>query len=245
MKLQKLNTLSCMMALGLFASSGISAATLEYITSFNESASGSKLVTATNPAHTYQPGGGNLSGLSQFNPSMGTLNSAELFITGDFSYELQLTASGINGAQTHFVSASVNPSVALIVPAGGGGYTFGPEIIENVPLSCNAVSPACDDGIFSDTEASQLELFTGSELTDAGFIGTGDLSQILLGLLYNVDGYSLQYASDAMLDIVDLNFAGDVSVIYDYSPVPIPAAVWLFGSSLVGLFGIAKRRKAR
>ena len=28
------------------------------------------------------------------------------------------------------------------------------------------------------------------------------------------------------------------------SPVPVPAAVWLFGSGLIGLFGIAKRKRA-
>ena len=29
-----------------------------------------------------------------------------------------------------------------------------------------------------------------------------------------------------------------------YSPVPVPAAVWLFGSGLIGLIGIARRKKA-
>lgn len=29
-----------------------------------------------------------------------------------------------------------------------------------------------------------------------------------------------------------------------YSPVPVPAAVWLFGSGLIGLIGIARRKKS-
>lgn len=29
-----------------------------------------------------------------------------------------------------------------------------------------------------------------------------------------------------------------------YSPVPVPAAVWLFGSGLIGLVGVARRKKA-
>jgi hypothetical protein len=30
----------------------------------------------------------------------------------------------------------------------------------------------------------------------------------------------------------------------DVSSVPVPAAVWLFGSGLLGLIGIARRKKA-
>ncbi|MCH8106682.1 MAG: VPLPA-CTERM sorting domain-containing protein [Proteobacteria bacterium] len=28
------------------------------------------------------------------------------------------------------------------------------------------------------------------------------------------------------------------------NPVPVPAAVWLFGTGLIGLIGISKRRKS-
>jgi hypothetical protein len=36
----------------------------------------------------------------------------------------------------------------------------------------------------------------------------------------------------------------NVSISADVSAVPVPAAVWLFGSGLVGLIGIARRKKA-
>lgn len=37
----------------------------------------------------------------------------------------------------------------------------------------------------------------------------------------------------------------DTSANFDMSaPVPVPAAVWLFGSGLIGLIGVAKRKKA-
>jgi hypothetical protein len=29
------------------------------------------------------------------------------------------------------------------------------------------------------------------------------------------------------------------------SAIPVPAAVWLFGSGLIGLVGVARRRKAQ
>ena len=34
------------------------------------------------------------------------------------------------------------------------------------------------------------------------------------------------------------------NIVIDVAPVPVPAAVWLFGSGLIGLIGIARRRKA-
>jgi hypothetical protein len=39
-------------------------------------------------------------------------------------------------------------------------------------------------------------------------------------------------------------FFDDISATQEVNPVPIPAAVWLFGSGLIGLIGIARRRKA-
>ena len=38
--------------------------------------------------------------------------------------------------------------------------------------------------------------------------------------------------------------AGDYSLIITPSAIPIPAAVWLFSSGLIGLVGIARRKKA-
>ena len=40
-----------------------------------------------------------------------------------------------------------------------------------------------------------------------------------------------------------INFASGGSESFVNSPVPVPAAVWLFGSGLVGLAGIARRKK--
>lgn len=39
-----------------------------------------------------------------------------------------------------------------------------------------------------------------------------------------------------------INFAGGGSESFVNNPVPVPAAVWLFGSGLLGLVGVARRR---
>ena len=44
--------------------------------------------------------------------------------------------------------------------------------------------------------------------------------------------------------LFDWNLSADGSLTYGAPAVPVPAAVWLFGSGLIGLVGVARRRKA-
>ena len=46
------------------------------------------------------------------------------------------------------------------------------------------------------------------------------------------------------LTMIDGAFAGFSANFNLVEPVPVPAAVWLFGSGLLGLVGVARRRKA-
>ncbi len=41
-----------------------------------------------------------------------------------------------------------------------------------------------------------------------------------------------------------INFESGGSESFVNNPVPVPAAVWLLGSGLLGLVGVARRRKA-
>jgi hypothetical protein len=44
--------------------------------------------------------------------------------------------------------------------------------------------------------------------------------------------------------VYDGAYEGNFSVTYTYTPaVPIPAAIWLFGSGLIGLIAVARRKK--
>jgi hypothetical protein len=59
-------------------------------------------------------------------------------------------------------------------------------------------------------------------------------------------GITLQFNS-ACAPIAGCNadyFIDNVSITADLAPIPIPAAVWLFGSGLVGLVGVARRKRA-
>ena len=53
--------------------------------------------------------------------------------------------------------------------------------------------------------------------------------------------------ASANFDITVLTFTGQDNVAigpFPVSEVPVPAAVWLFGSGLIGLIGIARRKKS-
>ncbi len=52
--------------------------------------------------------------------------------------------------------------------------------------------------------------------------------------LLNLNGLHIYYK----------NLIGNTDQIIDQTVVPVPAAVWLFGSGLIGLIGIARRKKA-
>ena len=47
-------------------------------------------------------------------------------------------------------------------------------------------------------------------------------------------------------DIYTIDIVSDLELtnISEINPVPIPAAVWLFGTGILGLIGFSKRRKA-
>jgi hypothetical protein len=59
-------------------------------------------------------------------------------------------------------------------------------------------------------------------------------------------GFTLQFNS-ACAPIEGCNadyFIDNVSISADVNAVPVPAAVWLFGSGLIGLVGMARKKKA-
>ena len=71
---------------------------------------------------------------------------------------------------------------------------------------------------------------SGTSLEGLGIMTNGNMSELVLAYNDNALG-----TGDADYD--------DMLVRAEFSAVPVPAAVWLFGSGLLGLIGIARRRK--
>ncbi len=55
---------------------------------------------------------------------------------------------------------------------------------------------------------------------------------------------NVQFCGQVVSDSVSFSNVSGSGCSFDTSVVPIPAAVWLFGSGLLGLIGFSKRKKA-
>ena len=92
------------------------------------------------------------------------------------------------------------------------------------------------------TGVASNSVFGGDVPLDAG------LGHWENGTLSLVDGVSQETAMDPSILVgsrkvfTDLDVAGLKDVGWEVSAVPVPAAVWLFGSGLLGLVGVARRR---
>jgi hypothetical protein len=162
------------------------------------------------------------------------------------------------------IKANADPfieSVFTITNLTGGDQTF--NVSFGLPIS-PAFDPALKSGLlgfeFEDTngdgsasvtinswdglidDVSAMSLFaTAIPCSGAGC--TGSVAPV-------TDGPTL-HAAGVNTDIgIDLSFVlskGDsitVTTRFEVTPVPVPAAIWLFGSGLLGLVGIARRKEA-
>ena len=90
------------------------------------------------------------------------------------------------------------------------------------------------------------EVTIGTELFE-DFVGTNGLilsSDIIpgVGTMNSFDDGLIHFIPSGLdTDTITATLS---SYSFQTSPVPIPAAIWLFGTALIGLVGFSKRRKA-
>jgi hypothetical protein len=104
------------------------------------------------------------------------------------------------------------------------------------------------DGL-GDNAPDHAHRFSGSEDTFVNFLFDGAGDALLPGqssYFFFFDTTATNYAKTASFDLTGTG-TGPISAqfaAYSPAPVPVPAAVWMFGSGLLGLAGIARRKQA-
>lgn len=148
------------------------------------------------------------------------------FISGTFTFEdmdLDGQLSSFNGELLDFsMSFSGNSLVSAFsidfIDADVNNIVY--DLNEGVFLGDGALNFPLSEGINTVKNISEMAYVAGAALGDSCLIGG------VCGLVANGIG------GDSTLEYVTV------------SAVPVPAAVWLFGSGLISLLGLAKRRKA-
>ena len=136
----------------------------------------------------------------------------------------------------NFITGTFNPFEFL----GLGTLTVGDGVSE--VTSCTNTSPA----VFGNTVCSNAPV--GSTTTFLPInVSAGDLSNVTFQNSLDVAAPFVGNVNTLQSYVLSVNPAlgTDAVVVHPTAPsaVPVPAAAWLFGSALVGLAGIGRKRK--
>ena len=153
---------------------------------------------------------------------------------------LWLLATGTSLAATVPYTFEVNIDSGSL---SGNTYSGSFSYDDSDPTSLVDFDFTFDGDSFSETDDPLAAVFFSIFDPDE-FVGIEYLASSINYEIYFAPGFgSVTEASFSYIGLASLDFDegfGDIT----YSVVPVPAAVWLFGTALVGLVGFNKRRKS-
>lgn len=134
------------------------------------------------------------------------------------------------------VSFSIDATAATIITSGG---------VIDIPDQTFTLTSDTYNGIVSGKQSFSGTFVTGGGLLEGSFSNLL-ITDLVLSIAFEAD---LSYAGGSLATGLQngriegvANSFSYVSKIGPVSTVPVPAAVWLFGSGLLGLIGVARRR---
>jgi hypothetical protein len=132
-----------------------------------------------------------------------------------------------------------NSNLAGCVSTGGECNPAGTNLIDNEDDTINLFSLDADVYGF-DVIVDRLD---SSVIGSASVLLNGDFVGILSTANPSV---SAVFADPSLTQVIQIVNTDAALLNYDFitTPVPVPAAAWLFGSGLLGLIGFARRKKA-
>lgn len=118
--------------------------------------------------------------------------------------------------------------------------------VPNTTAEINPISFTFSDGVNTITDnLSALEFFVEADSTSNIILWAGGMQRFDTGLSMLTENFFLSTGILAQGDVSIIPLIGSGSVSFNpgtWSLVPIPPAVWLFGSGLLVLAGVARRK---
>lgn len=177
-----------------------------------------------------------------------TLNANAAYVI-DFGTGLAGAGGTINNTGTGITGTSILIGSMIVQGTASSDGTYAVDALLNFDTGANTISIVGDIpllGIATDTLLSgsfSTFSYSGVPGPTEVFSATGPdtKSSALLGALgiplntqFDFFGFSIESANGSVVSTDIINTA----------VIPVPAAIWLFGSGLLGLAGISRRKKA-
>lgn len=136
------------------------------------------------------------------------------------------------------ITSSLIQIQASVPVSGSIDHPF--QTLPDYSVSCIDSGGLCPDPGTTDPVAI-TRTYTGADLNT--FLGFGDLQDISVSMFFALNDFSSENIDMPEADVW-AEFNATAEIEYNFSTVvPVPASVWLLGSGLLGLVGIARRRK--
>ena len=148
-----------------------------------------------------------------------------------FAFAFSLPLGGLTGDVATY--AELGTTLSAYTEAGGSVFPTlgGGKVVDSQDIK------------FSPTDSIDKGVDVGAGLSQTGQ-GTATNIETASGLISLIGGYDLMTVTVAfgLTDQTGVGFSGFVQQTLSPGEIPVPAAVWLFGSGLLGLLGVARRR---
>lgn len=167
-----------------------------------------------------------------------SIDSALAALTpGSFTATLHLYSSCSVGGFVAACAGSADPVTTDIKVKTGGAWN------ENAAIAWSSIGEGDKFGSFTvDTDSAGWLTVDVTSLV-AFWIAQGSTGD---GLVLTQEAYpTIRNASGQLAAVVLGDHEGAFGAYIEVQEVPVPAAAWMFGSALLGLGGVARRRKAK
>lgn len=188
---------------------------------------------STTPAGDLNTSVGMLS-VSLFNPALGTLDSVSLTFTNQFMYSVSgQNNDGPNRSFSYYLGGMAGPMETVVKNASGTSLLD--DVFAGYHHQWTGLNhgDSFASGVLTSTPTQML--YTPGNLSS--FTGAGSMSFSVFSEAWTMasfTGGNMFYSTSTFTDPT-------VKVTYNYAPVPIPGAVWLLGSGLLGLIGLKRK----